>query len=315
MTRRLATIVAALCVFAAPALADTIRIVIPYAPGGALDPLARILANGLNKLRPADSIVVENIGGAGGIVGMNTVAKAAPDGHTLLFSPSGNIVISPSLQTNLPYDATTAFEPIVLVGSVKSALIVRASLDVHSLADLIKLAKSGAQLTFGSPGIGTSPHISGELLNHAAGIAMTHVPFRGLGPALNNLLGGHIDLITTSVIGVLPYVESNSARALAVFDTERSKELPDVPTTVELGFPDLVMPQWYALLAPAGLPNGVRATLEAQSLAVLRSPEITAQLAISGVANPKGAKGLQTVLDAEFKKWPVLIPKLGIKIE
>src|SRR3954452_9887749 len=193
--RRLVLAVAALCLFAAPALAETIRIVIPFAPGGALDPLARILANGLNRLRPGDNIVVENIGGAGGIVGMNTVAKAAPDGRTLLFSPSGNLVINPSLQTNLPFDAATAFEPGALVGSVKSALIVRASLDVHSLPDLIKLARSGADLTFGSPGIGTSPHISGEMIKHVAGISLTHVPFRGLGPALNNLLGGHIDLI------------------------------------------------------------------------------------------------------------------------
>jgi tripartite-type tricarboxylate transporter receptor subunit TctC len=269
----------------------------------------------LNKLRPADSIIVENIGGAGGIVGMNTVAKAAPDGRTLLFSPSGNIVISPSLQSNLPYDAVTAFEPIALVGSVKTALIVRSSLGVKTLAELIALTKGGAKLTFGSPGPGTSPHISGEMLNHAAGIAITHVPFRGLGPALNNLLGGHIDLITTSVIGVLPYVEAKTARALAVFDSERSEQLPDVPTTVELGYPDLVMPQWYGLLAPAGLPPDVRATLEQQVLAVLRSPEITTQLAVSGVAGPKGARELQTLLDAEFKRWPLLIPKLGIKTE
>jgi tripartite-type tricarboxylate transporter receptor subunit TctC len=315
MMRRLFACLLALCAAALTAHAETIRVVIPYAPGGALDPLARILANGLNKLRPADSIIVENIGGAGGIVGMNTVAKAAPDGRTLLFSPSGNIVISPSLQSNLPYDAVTAFEPIALVGSVKTALIVRSSLEVKTLAELVALAKGGAKLTFGSPGPGTSPHISGEMLNHAAGINITHVPFRGLGPALNNLLGGHIDLITTSVIGVLPYVEARTARALAVFDSERSEQLPDVPTTVELGYPDLVMRQWYGLLAPAGLPPELRATLEQQVLDVLRSPEIIAQLAVSGVSGPQGARELQTLLDAEFKRWPVLIPKLGIKTD
>jgi tripartite-type tricarboxylate transporter receptor subunit TctC len=315
MMRGLFACLLALCAAALPARAETIRVVIPYAPGGALDPLARILVNGLNKLRSADSIIVENIGGAGGIVGMNTVAKAVPDGRTLLFSPSGNIVISPSLQSNLPYDAVTAFEPIALVGSVKTALIVRSSLEVKTLAELVALAKGGAKLTFGSPGPGTSPHISGEMLNHAAGIGITHVPFRGLGPALNNLLGGHIDLITTSVIGVMPYVEAKTARALAVFDSERSEQLPDVPTTVELGYPNLVMPQWYGLLAPAGLPPELRATLEQQVLTVLRSPEITAQLAVSGVAGPQGARELQTLLDQEFKRWPVLIPKLGIKTE
>src|SRR5262245_54899854 len=177
----------ALFAAAAPASAETIRVIIPFAPGGALDPIARIFVNGWSKLRPADSIIVENIGGAGGVIGMGTVAKAAPDGRTLLFSPSGNIVISHALQSNLPYDTPTAFEPLVLVGSVKSALIARASLEAKTLAELIALAKGGDKLTFGSPGPGTSPHISGELLNHAAGIAVTHVPFRGLGPALNSL--------------------------------------------------------------------------------------------------------------------------------
>ena len=313
--RRLITIAVAFCIVAAPARADTIRVIIPYAPGGALDPIARILTNGWNRLRPNDSIIVENIAGAGGIVGMNTVAKSAPDGRTLLFSPSGNIVISPMLQSNLPYDTPTAFEPLVLVGSVKSALIVRASLDVTSLGGLIALAKGGAPLTFGSPGPGTSPHISGELLNHAAGISITHVPFRGLGPALNNLIGGHIDVITTSVIGVLPYVEAKTARALATFDAERSDRIPDVPTTVELGFPDLVMPQWYGLLGPAGLPPEVRRAIETQVLEVLRSDEVATQLAASGVAGPKGAAEFSRMLDAEFKRWRELIPKLGIKPE
>jgi len=313
--RRLITIAVAFCLFAAPARADTVRVIIPYAPGGALDPIARILTHGWNRLRPADSIIVENIAGAGGIVGMNTVAKAIPDGRTLLFSPSGNIVISPMLQSNLPYDTPTAFEPLVLVGSVKSALIVRASLDVTSLGGLIALAKTGAPLTFGSPGPGTSPHISGELLNHAAGISITHVPFRGLGPALNNLIGGHIDVITTSVIGVLPYVEAKTARALATFDAERSDRIPDVPTTVELGFPDLVMPQWYGLLGPAGPPPDIRQTIEAQVLEVLRSDEVVTQLAASGVAGPKGAAEFKRMLDAEFRRWRELIPKLGIKPE
>jgi tripartite-type tricarboxylate transporter receptor subunit TctC len=310
MLRVLACLLA-LCVAAAPAAADTIRIIIPYAPGGALDPLARSLANGLGKLRPADAIVVENIGGAGGIVGMNTVAKAAPDGRTFLFSPSGNIVISPWLQQT-PYDVTKAFEPIALVGSVKSAMIVRASLRVSTLAELIALSKKGAKLSYGSPGIGTSPHISGALLNHAAGINITHVPYRGLGPALNDIVGGHIDAITTSVIGVLPYVQGGTARALATFDKERSDRLPDVPTTVELGYGDLVMPQWYGLLAPAGLAPELRKSIETQVLEVLRSPEVVKQFATSGVADPKGTAELAAILDADFKKWPALLPKLGI---
>ncbi len=312
LMRRIAACLLAVCLASAPAGADTIRIIIPYAPGGALDPIARLLANGLGKLRTGDTIVVENIGGAGGIVGMSAVAKAAPDGRTFLFSPSGNIVISPWLQST-PYDVTKAFEPIAQVGSVKSTLIARASLGVTSLAEFIALSKKGTKLTYGSPGIGTSPHISGAMLNYAAGINLTHVPYRGLGPALNDIVGGHIDAITTSVIGVLPYVQGGTARALATFDSERSDRLPDVPTTVELGFPDLVMPQWYGLLAPAGMTAELRATFEAQVLAVLRSPEVVKQLATSGVAEPRGTAEFQALLSADFKKWPVLLPKLGLE--
>jgi tripartite-type tricarboxylate transporter receptor subunit TctC len=240
---------------------------------------------------------------------------AAPDGRTLLFSPSGPVVISPFLQHSLPYDAQTAFDPLIEVGSVKSALIVRASLEANTLPELVALAKSGKALTFGSTGPGTSPHISGELLNHAAGIGITHVPFRGLGPALNNLLGGHIDMITTSVIGVLPYVEAKTARALAIYDTARSEQLPSIPSTVELGYPDLVMPQWYGLLGPAGMPDEVKRTIEMQILSVLRSPEVVAQLGQSGVAGPKGEREFRTLLQAEFKRWRMMIPKLGIKVE
>jgi tripartite-type tricarboxylate transporter receptor subunit TctC len=141
---------------------------------------------------------------------------------------------------------------------------------------------------------------------------MTHVPYRGLGPAMNDIVGGHIDAIATSVIGVLPYVQSNKARALATLDTERSEQLPDVPTTVELGYTDLVMPQWYGLLAPAGLPADVRTTLESQALSVLRSPEVVKMLALSGVANPKGTAEFRTLLDFEYKRWPGLLPKFGI---
>jgi tripartite-type tricarboxylate transporter receptor subunit TctC len=313
MKRRLVVAFLALWTLALPARAETIRVVIPYAPGGALDPIARIVVNGWSKLRPADTIVVENIGGAGGIIGMSQVAKAAPDGRTLLFSPSGNVVVSPYMHVSLPYDATTAFDPVVEVGSVKSALIVRSSLDVHSLADLIAQAKGGAKLTFGSPGIGTSPHIAGELLNHYAGVALTHVPFRGLGPAFNNLLGGHIDMIATSVVGELPYIQANNARALVILDHERFEQLPDVPTVAEAGFPDLVMPQWYGLLAPAGLPDTLRSTYESELLSVMRAPEVKAQLAASGLANPQGARALRARMDADFKRWSETIPKLGIK--
>ena len=310
--RRLVGLVVALSLTASSATADTIRVVIPFAPGGALDPLARILANGLAKLRPNDVFVVENLGGAAGMLGLGAVAKAAPDGRTLLFSPSGPMVISPLMQPNLPFDHTKAFEPVVLLGSVKSALIVRAGLNINSLAGLIAAAKGGAKITYGSTGIGTSPHISGAMLAHAAGIRMTHVPYRGLGPAMNDIVGGHIDAITTSVTGVLPYVQSGKARALATLDTERSEQLPDVPTTVELGYTDLVMPQWYGLLAPTGLPADVRMMLESQALSVLRSPEVVKQLALSGVANPKGTSEFRALLDFEYKRWPALLPKFGI---
>src|SRR5262249_42583192 len=256
-----------------------------------------------------------NIGGAGGIIALGAVAKAPADGRTLLFSPSGSIVIVPALQAKLPYDPETAFEPLLLVGSLKSAMIVRATLGVSTLAELIARAKGGAALSYGSPGLATSPHISGELLNHFAGIRMTHVPFRGLGGAFNALLGGHIDAVTTSVAGILPYVEDKTARALAVFDGARSDQMPDVPTTAELGLPELVMPQWYALFSPAGMGEHRRRSIEREVLTVLRSPDVAAQLAMSGLVDPQGSEQFRPFLAAEFKRWRELIPRLGIKLE
>ena len=291
-----------------------VKFVVPFPAGGPADTIARILGDKLSALL-GQPVVIESRAGAGGLTGTASVAKSEPDGHTIGIAASSALAINVNLRDNMPFQPLKDFRLVTQIVSVPEILVVGEGVPAQSLAELIALAKGGAKLTFGSPGPGTSPHISGEMLNHAAGIGITHVPFRGLGPALNNLLGGHIDLITTSVIGVLPYVEAKTARALAVFDSERSGQLPDIPTTVELGFPELVMPQWYGLLAPAGLPPDVRGTLEQQVLTVLRSPEVTAQLAASGVAGPKGASELQTLLDAEFKRWPILIPKLGIKPE
>ena len=303
-----------LCVSATAAAADTIRIVIPYAPGGALDPLARILANGLGKVRPGDAIVVENIGGAGGIVGMSTVAKAPPDGRTFLFSPSGNIVISPWLQAT-PYDVTRAFEPIALVGSVKSAMIVRASLGVATLAELIALSKAGAKLTYGSPGIGTSPHISGAILNHAAGIAITHVPYRGLGPALNDIVGGHIDFLNGDITVLYPQVTSGALRALAVAGTERSALLPDVPTAQELGYKDVYMENWYGALVPAATPPDVVAKLEAAMMDAVKTPEVWAKISANGVYAPQDAKTFRAQIEKDIVYWGAEIKKLGITAE
>jgi tripartite-type tricarboxylate transporter receptor subunit TctC len=309
---RIASCIVALWVFVTPALADTIRMIVPFAAGGAVDQIARLLASDLAKVR-GDSVVVENIGGAGGMLAMSAVAKAVPDGRTILLSPSGNVVINPALQSKLPYDPVLAFEPVVLVGSTQTALIVRSSLNVHSLAELVALGRSGVELTYGSAGIGTNLHIAGEMLNNAGGLKATHIPYRGLSPAVNSLIGGHIDFMITSVIGVLPYVQTNTARALAVFDTERSPRLPGVPTTGEAGYPDLIMPQWYGILVPAGVPAAIRNELEAQFLKILQSREIIEQLSNSGVAGARSAAEFRILLDSEFKKWATLLPKLRIK--
>jgi tripartite-type tricarboxylate transporter receptor subunit TctC len=286
-----------------------IRIIAPFAAGGAVDQIARIVANNM----PDGGAIVDNRTGAGGDIGVAAAAKATPDGRTLLLHTSSH-VINPTIRGKSK-EIADAFAPLARIGSVKFVLVVRTDLPAKSLAELIALAKSGKNLSYGSTGHGTTLHIAGEMLNDAAGIKAVHVPYRGLNPAFTDILGGQIDYIITSVTGVLPYVQSGKVRALAVFETERAEQLPDVPTTVELGFPSLNISNWYGIFTQSAVPQDRRAELEGMIMKVLRSPKVSEQLIAAGVNGPQDAADFKKSVDADFARWPTLLSRMSIKLD
>lgn len=304
---------AAIAVLGAPALAqglsseERLRIVVPFTAGGAVDQIARIIAG-----QVPDSIV-DNRGGAGGDIGVAAVTKAPPDGRTVLLHTSSH-VINPTFRGN-PGEVAQAFEPIARIGAVKFVLVVRRELPARSLAELVDLGRAGGKLSYGSTGPGTTLHIAGEMLNLATGIAAVHVPYRGLNPALSDLVAGNIDLMVTSVAGVLPHVQKGTIRALATFDAERAEQLRDVPTMPELGFEDLTISNWYGLLVAAAVPAAKRRQLEEMFLKVLRAPSVQEHLAGSGVTGVQTAAEFKRALDFEFALWPTLLRRLRIKVE
>jgi tripartite-type tricarboxylate transporter receptor subunit TctC len=286
-----------------------IRIIAPFAAGGAVDQVTRIIANNM----PDGGAIVENRTGAGGDIGVSAAAKATPDGRTLLLHTSSH-VINPVIRGKAK-EIADAFAPLAKVGSVKFVLVVRSDLPANSLAELIALGKSGKNLTYGSTGHATTLHIAGEMLNEAAGIKAVHVPYRGLNPAFTDILSGQIDYIITSVTGVLPHVRTGKVRALAVFETERAEQLPDVPTTVELGFPSLNISNWYGIFTQAAVPEERRKELEGILMNVIRSPKISEQLVAAGVTGPENAAEFKKSVEADFARWPKLMNSMAIKLD
>jgi tripartite-type tricarboxylate transporter receptor subunit TctC len=309
---RLATaICSAIILSMAPACAETVRIIVPFAAGGPVDQLARILANGLGPQLGAD-VIVEDKGGAGGAIGGEAVARATPDGRTMLLASLGSQVISPTLRKPSGYDPVAGFEPVMLVGSVPSLLVVSPKLGVTTLKELIDMAKHGQSMTYGSAGPGTTMNIAGELLNAGAGLKISHVPYRGAAPAINDLLGGHVDMLNADFPVLLPLVKAGSIKAVALFGSERSALLPDVPTTAELGYPSVVMENWYGIFLPAGTPAPVRDKLEKALFTVVADPTVKERFATNGMHGTLGAAAFKERLAKEFPYWETTIKTLGI---
>ena len=304
---------AASSVVVGPAVADTVKIVVPFAAGGPVDQLARILASELGPKLDAN-VIVENRGGAGGAIASEMVARSAPDGNTMLLASLGSQVLSPILKPPAGYDPIKGFEPVMLVGLVPSLIVTSPKLDVSSLKDLIAKARQ-QKLVYGSAGPGTTMNIAVEMLNSAAGIKITHVPYRGAAPAINDLLGGHVDTINADLPVLLPLVQAGSVKPLALFATERSPLLPDLPTTTELGLSSVIMENWYGVFLPAGTPPQVRERLEKALFAVVNTPSIQERFAANGMHGTLGSKDFEARLAREFADWPDTIKKLGITAE
>jgi tripartite-type tricarboxylate transporter receptor subunit TctC len=280
-----------------------VRIVVPSSPGGGTDILARMLADHLAKTL-GGQFFVENRPGAGQSIGIEAVARSAPDGYTLLMAAS-TLALNPIMYKNIRYDAVRDFAPITQVASLPNVLLVHPALPVQTLADLITLAKlKPGELTYASAGVGTSPHMGVELLKHMAGIDLVHVPFRGTGPAVTEVLGGRIPIVLSNTLTAKSLIESGKLRALAVTGAKRAEGLPTIPTIAEAGVPGYEALQWYGLLAPAGTPPEIVSRLQLEIAQALRLPEVKARLASDG-AEPVGSTSAEfsQFIKDELEKW------------
>ena len=296
------------------ASAQTIKVVVPFAAGGPVDTLARLITSDMAPRLKTD-IVVENRGGAGGVLATEQVARAPADGKTLLFASSGSHVISAALaQRPAQLRSGQVVHADRFRGAVPMLVIVSPDSPVKTLADLVAKAKT-EKLSYASAGAGSTMHIIGEVINSEAGIKTTHVPYKGVAPALTDLIGGHIQLLSADLPVLEPLVKSGKVRALALFATERSSLLPDLPTAAELGYPGMLMGNWYAMLAPAGIPAETKDALEKAMLEAMKSPTVSARLAAGGVAGALDSKGFAQKLAKDVAFWGPQIKKLGITAE
>jgi tripartite-type tricarboxylate transporter receptor subunit TctC len=296
--------------------AKPIRIIVPFAPGGPADLLPRLIGPKLTEAW-GQPVIVENKPGAGGNIGMDLVAKAAPDGYTLVVGPNGNLVVNPHLYPNLPYDVFRDFTPVTLVATFSNLLVVHPDVPAKSVTELIALAKARpGTLTYGSPGTGSQPHLGGEFLKLMAGIDIIHVPYNGTAPALRDLLGGQITFMFAQTSAALPQVQAGKLRALGVASQKRAAQLPDVPTVGESGLPGFEAVSWYALLAPSATPKEITAKLQTEIARILQLPDVKEKLAAQGgegVGNTP--EQLTTLLRTESARYADIVKRANIKAE
>ena len=292
-----------------------IRWIVPFAPGGPADLLARAVGQ---KLQDAfgQSVVVENRPGAAGNLGVDQAAKSPADGYTLVVVPTGNITVNPTLFPNLPYKVSD-LAPVTLMANVENVLVVNPGIAAKSMQDLVALAKAKpGSLSFASPGPGSQAHLAGEFIKFAAGVDLTHIAYKGTGPALNDLLGGQISMMFSQTSSALPHIKAGKLRAIGTASARRSAVMPDVPTVAEQGFPGFEATSWYALMVPAGTPQDVIAKLHAETVKAVRSPDLKEKLAGLGaeaVGNTPAELAAQ--IQREGARWAEVIRKQGLKPE
>jgi tripartite-type tricarboxylate transporter receptor subunit TctC len=292
-----------------------VRLVVPFAAGGPNDIIARLVGGRLSEAL-GQPIVVENRPGAGGNIGTDFVAKAAPDGYTLLSAGPGSLIINPLLGS-VPYDTARDFAPVSLMASAPNVLVVHPSLPAKSVKELIELARARPRhLNYASGGPGSTPHLSGALFAVMAGIDIVHVPYKGTGPASADLLGGQVQMAFFGIPPLLPHIRSGKLRALAVTGKRRSPELPEVPTVHEAALPGYEVSPWYGLLAPAGTSRAIITRLNAEVARVVRSAEMREKLASQG-AEPAGGtpEDYAAVIRADTATWARVIKDAGIRGE
>jgi tripartite-type tricarboxylate transporter receptor subunit TctC len=293
--------------------AKPVRIIVPFAPGGPADVLARVVGQELSETL-GQPFVIENKVGAAGNIGVEQIAKAAPDGYTLGIVPVGNVAVNPSLFPALPYKASE-LAPVAMLATVENVLVVNAEVPARSLKELLALAKQKPDtLSFASPGAGSQAHLAGELMALEADLKLIHVPYKGIGPAINDLVGGQVTMMFGAMSAVLPHVKSGKLRALGVASLKRSAAMPELPTIEEQGLPKFEAVSWYALMAPAGTPSAVVDRLNAESARSLAKPAIKEKFAAQGLEPGSGKpQDLAATIRTETARWSEVIRKQNIK--
>ncbi|MGB8401260.1 tripartite tricarboxylate transporter substrate binding protein [Bradyrhizobium sp.] len=289
-----------------------IRLIVPFPPGGPNDIIARLVGQRMSELT-RQPVVIDNRGGQAGVLGTDAIAKASPDGYTIGIVSASALVISPSME-KVAYDAQKDLAPITLVVTVPEMLVVASNVPATNMAELVALARAQpGKLNFASAGVGGLPHLAGELFKLTAGIDIVHVPYRGAAPAINDLLGQQVQMTFLDLPVILPHIRAGTLRPIALGARERAPTAPDVPTTAEVGMPDLLIENWYGMIAPAGTPQKIVAALNRITNEAMVDASVKAKLADQGLTvagdTPEHFRGF---IDAEIRKWADVIRDAGL---
>jgi tripartite-type tricarboxylate transporter receptor subunit TctC len=299
-------------VHAQPWPARTVKIIAPFSPGGSADTLGRVIAQKLTE-QLKENFIVENRPGAGGALGSDLVAKAPPDGYTLVVSGIASHVIAPQLPRGTPYDPLKDFTHIALLGGPPAVLAVNPSVPVKNLKEFVELAKS-KPLSYGSPGNGTQGQLVAELFKQKAGIQLQHVPYKGASAAVSDLMGGHIPVVSTTLSTASTQIKAGKARALAISGASRLPDYPDVPTFAESGYPDIVATVWFSLSGPAGMPQDIVQKLNAEVRRAMETSDVRERLKHDGITpNRLDAKEFNAFVADELRRWGPIVRASGAK--
>lgn len=291
-----------------------IKLVLPYPAGGGTDSFARPLAQQLTN-RLGQTVVVDNRGGAGGSIGMEYVARAPADGYTLLLALTPQLAVNGALYEKIPYDPIKSFTPISLIAEAPYLLLVNPSLPVTSLKEFLALAKSeGGKLTYATSGSGSGAHMAAELLISMTGIPMTHVPYKGGGPALSDVLAGHVKVLFAPAVSSMQHIQAGRLRAIAITGDKRLSSLPNVPTVAEAGIPGYDSTVWYAVLAPPNTPRDIVNRIHSELLQILKDPAFKSMMNTNGI-EPLGSspEALSNYISKEMIKWSKVVKSAGLK--
>ena len=291
-----------------------ITLVVPYAPGGATDIIGRVVAEEVSNTI-GQRVIVENRPGAAGSLGAAAVSRAEPDGYTLLMGALTSHSINMSLQAKPGFDLKKNFAPITLAGNVDLALVVNPAVEAKSVQELIALAKAQpGKITYASAGAGSPQHLAGEMFNSMAGTKLVHAPYRGSGPAMTDMIGGHVQVMFDTIPSILPHVQGGKLRALGVTTQEPSEFMPGVPTVASQGLSGFEVGSWFGILAPAGTPEPILQKLNQEVVKALKAPKVIEAMRIQGVTpKPGTAEDASRLIDSEMQKWSELIKTTGVK--